>query len=113
MGLISKWKGKYATIDPKDPSALGICDRSGLVFNHKDLVKEMAWRGDALVWNGLLVGKPFLDEPSQQDRPPIVKSDPYIIKDPRFPEDYIDPNSDTALSNTELTDKLNNINWGE
>ena len=64
MTWIARWKGKYVNINPQNPNALGICDRTGFTFNHKDLVKQMEWRGDSLVWTGLMVGKPYLDVPS-------------------------------------------------
>ena len=51
-----RFKGKYVSINPDNPSALGVCDESGFVFNHKDLIKQMEWRGNNLVWTGLMVG---------------------------------------------------------
>jgi len=111
MGWVKRWKGKYVTIDPKHPSALGVCDESGFTFNHKDLVKQMEWRGDSLVWTGFMVGKPYLDVPNEQNRPPLVKSDPYPVKNPRLPDPYTDPEEPTVLPYSELLVKLRNINW--
>lgn len=91
MGWINRWKSRYVTIDPKNPHALGECDDSGFTFNHKDLVRQMEWRGDRLVWTGLLVGKPFLDTPNPQNRPPLVKDDPKAIRNSRPPTPYTDP----------------------
>lgn len=91
MSWTSRWKGKYVKIDPKNPNALGQCDESGLTFNHKDLVKQMEWRGDNLVWTGLMVGRPYLDVPNEQNRPPLVKDDPRPVKNPRPPLPYTDP----------------------
>lgn len=91
MSWIDRWKGKYVKIDSKNPNALGQCDESGLTFNHKDLVKQMEWRGDNLVWTGLMVGKPYLDVPNEQNRPPLVKDDPKVVKNPRPPVPYTDP----------------------
>lgn len=93
MGFVNRWKGKYVDIDYENPSPLGVCDYSGFVFNHKDLHKQMEWRGDRLVWTGFMVGTPFLDEPNQQSRPPLVKSDPSVVLDARPPEGYISPDS--------------------
>ena len=112
MSWVNKWKGKYVTIDPNNPSALGVCSESGFTFNHKDLVKQMEWRGNALVWTGFLVGKPYLDVPNEQTRPPLVKGDPQTIKNPSLPESYIDPEGNPILQNKQLTEKLNNIHWG-
>lgn len=111
MSFVSRYKGKYVTINPNNPSALGICDESGFVFNHKDLVKQMEWRGDNLVWTGLMVGKPYVDKPSQQNRPPLVKNDPKAIKNPRPPEHYSSPDANPASSTEELMAKLNQTKW--
>lgn len=78
--------GKYVKISRNHPQAVGICDSSGFVFNHRDLVKQMAWKGNSLEWTGLLVGRPFLDEPNQQSRPPIMGPDPLPIRNPRPPQ---------------------------
>jgi hypothetical protein len=111
MSWVNRWKGKYATIDPNNPSALGICDDSGFVFNHKDLVKQMEWRGDNLVWTGFMVGKPYLDVPQEQNRPPLVKADPRPVANPRLPDPYTDPDSNQVLPNNQLLAKLNNSHW--
>jgi hypothetical protein len=113
MSFIKRWKGKYVTINPDNPSALGICDESGFVFNHKDLVKQMEWRGNNLVWTGLMVGPPYVDKPSQQNRPPIVKGDPKPVKNPRLPKDYTNPDDNPVLPNKELEQKLKNTKWNE
>lgn len=93
MSWVERWKGKYVKIDPKNPAALGICDESGFTFNHKDLHKQMEWRGNRLVWTGLLVGAPYLDVPNEQNRPPLVQDDPRPIENPRPPTPYTDPES--------------------
>ena len=51
----------------------------------------MEWRGDNLVWTGLMVGRPYLDIPNEQNRPPLVKNDPRPINDARPPTPYPDP----------------------
>jgi hypothetical protein len=112
MSWVNRWKSKYVVIDPKNPSALGECDDSGFTFNRKDLVKQMEWRGDNLVWTGLMVGKPYLDVPQEQNRPPLVKSDPRPVINPRLPTPYIDPEANQVLPNNQLVAKLNNFHWG-
>ena len=112
MASIKRRQGKNVKIDPKDPSALGVCDESGFTFNHKDLRKQMEWRGNNLVWTGLMVGIPYLDEPDEQNRPPIVKDDPKPVNNPRLPKNYTDPESNKVLSNKELMSKLNAVKWG-
>lgn len=79
-------KGKHVTIDENNPEALAICDYTGFVFHRKDLVKQMAWRGDRLVWNGFLVGRPYADVPNPQLKPPILPPDPIPVVDPRPPQ---------------------------
>lgn len=112
MSWTNKWKSKYVVIDPKNPAALGECDDSGFTFNRKDLVKQMEWRGDNLVWTGLMVGKPYLDVPQEQNRPPLVKADPRPVTNPRLPTPYTDPEANQVLPNNQLTAKLNNFHWG-
>lgn len=91
MGWVRRWQSKNIVIDSKDSHALGVCDDSGFVFNHKDLVKQMEWRGDNLVWTGLMVGPQYLDKPQEQNRPPLVKNDPRPVQNPRPPTPYTDP----------------------
>ena len=113
MSYGKNFKGKYVSIDPDNPSALGVCDESGFVFNHQDLVKQMEWRGNNLVWTGLMVGPPYVDKPSQQNRPPIVKGDPKPVKNPRLPKDYKSVDSNQVLPNKELEQKLKSTKWNE
>jgi hypothetical protein len=112
MGFSRKYKGKYVNIDPKNPEALGICQISGFVFNHKDLVKQMRWCGNSKIWTKLLVGKPFQDIPNEQNRPPITKKDPYPIENPRPPIPN-PPNNNVTPPYEELEAQLNSYNWGD
>lgn len=134
MSFISRYKGKRVTINPHNPEALGICDYSDFVFNHKDLVKQMEWRGDALVWTGMMVGRPYVDKPNEQNRPPLVKNDPKPIKDPRIPQDtmqnvlnrgapgiasstvqvnYTDPEINPAISYEQTVQQLGQVRFTE
>jgi len=112
MSWVNRWKGKNVVINPSSPLALGECDDSGFTFNRKDLVQQMEWRGNNLVWTGLLVGKQYLDAPNEQNRPPLVKADPRPVRNPRLPTPYTDPNSNEVLPNNQLMIKLQNIHWG-
>lgn len=105
------YKGRYVKVDINNPSAAGVCDRSGFVFNHEDLVKQMEWRGNKLVWTGMLVGPPFVDKPNRQNKPPRTKDDPRAIRNSRVPEGYIPIDSNPAPEINNLTDELNNIVW--
>jgi len=80
-------KGKHVgSIDKSNSQALGICDRTGFIFKHKDLIKQLEWRGNRLVWTGLMVGRPYVDVPNEQLRPPPLKPDPIPVVNPRLPQ---------------------------
>src|SRR5271157_593498 len=79
-------KGRNVQIDPSDPAAVAFCDKTGMVFNREDLVKQFEWRGNALVWTGFYVGPQFADVPNEQLRPPILPPDPVPIQLPRNPQ---------------------------
>lgn len=112
MSFARKYQSKYLVVDPQDPSAMGQCDYTGFIFNHKDLVKQMTWVGNNKVWTGFLVGKPYVDKLNDQSRPPPVKDDPRPIKNSRVPNDWIDPNANQILPPAQLLVKLQNFNWG-
>lgn len=75
--------GKYVTVNPENPEAIGICDRTGLPALRKNLVRQMEYRGNSLQWTGLWVNKVFYDEPSPQQIAPVFPPDPIPIPDPR------------------------------
>lgn len=77
---------KFVTVDPTNSKAVGICDYSGFYFNHDDLQRQMEWRGNALVWTGYLVGKPFLDTPNEVMRPITPYADPVPVAMARPPQ---------------------------
>ena len=79
-------KGKYVSIDSQSPRAIGICDYTGLRFNHSDLVRQLEWRGRRLAWTGFYVGRPFVDTPNAQLKPPVLVPDPVPIQNPRPPQ---------------------------
>jgi hypothetical protein len=73
--------GDYVRKDVIEP--IGTCDYSGFPFSRSDLVKQYEWRGNQLVWTGAIVGRPFLDMPNEQNRPPQIKGDPKAVQNPR------------------------------
>lgn len=75
--------GKHVSIDASNPQAVAICDYSGFVHMHKNLVPQMEWRGDELAWTGFLVGRDYVDVPNEQARPPILPPDPIPVSDAR------------------------------
>lgn len=126
--------GKHVTIDVDNPESVGICDYTGFVFLRKDLVRQMEWRGEDLVWTGFYVGRPYADVPNEQNRVPILPPDPIAIVDPRPPfmsyitwdQDQDLFNQDTnifgntvglminapALPEAQRRQQLENYNWG-
>lgn len=102
---INKQRGRYVKKDVLEP--VGVCDYSGFFFSKSDLVRQMEWRGDELVWTGFMVGRPFVDKPSQQNRPPIVKDDPAAVRNPR-PLGLYTPVGDD-VNPSELTNDVENI----
>lgn len=78
--------GKFVTIDTEHPDAVAICDYSGLICNYSDLVKQMEWRGNRLVWTGFMVNKKFADKPDPQQIPLVLPPDPYPLPNTRPPQ---------------------------
>lgn len=104
-------RGRYYSVNEKNPEAKGICDRSGFVFNHSDLVKQMEWRGDSLEWTGMTVGRPFLDEPNEQLRNPEVGPDSIPVENPKLPTYTEVVWSNQIIPWSQLT-ILNFASWG-
>lgn len=75
--------GRWVRINPNSPDAVARCDRSGLICNYNDLVKQMDYRGLGLVWTGLYVNKYFADVPNPQSLNPVIKPDPVPVEHPR------------------------------
>ncbi len=106
ISRINSMRGSYVRKGSKEP--VGVCDFSGFWFSHSDLVKQMEYRGNSLVWTGFMVGRPFVDIPNQQARPPLVKADPKVVINPRPMGLELEsglPAPDTIVS----LKKLNNI----
>lgn len=83
--------GKYVTVNPRNPTGVGVCDITGMTVSHKDLCKQYEWYGDQLAWTGLMVYKDFLDTPNEAWRPPKVKGDPKPLENPRPPQNASSP----------------------
>lgn len=89
--------GDYVRKDVIEP--IGTCDYSGFPFSRSDLVKQYEWRGNQLVWTGAIVGRPFVDEPNEQNRPPQIKGDPKALLNPR-PFGIETPQGPEAIGNS-------------
>lgn len=81
--MSNRYSDKRVRIDPNRPEAVGVCDRSGFVYMRKDLVKQMEWVGDSLVWTGLYVGPDQLDTPNEQLRTSHFPVNPRPVMDAR------------------------------
>lgn len=77
----------HAKVDASSPSAFGVCDRCGRLFNYRDLIKQFDWRGPRLMWLGIFVCREDLDKPQEQLRPIVLPPDPLPVLNPR-PEAY-------------------------
>lgn len=100
--------GEYVKKNIIEP--VGVCDYSGFFFSKSDLVKQQEWRGNQLVWTGAIVGRPFVDEPNEQNRPPQIKGDPKALQNPRpfgietpIGPNVINNNSPTILESINFT----------
>jgi hypothetical protein len=100
----------YIKKNPKKAGVLGVCDRTGFICNRGDLVKQMQWAGNSLIWTGLLVYKEEVDPPQPQDKVPPVKADPTPVIDPRPLQSSSDKFHTIHKSNAEVTRELENNN---
>lgn len=72
-----------ARIDSRNPAALAVCDRCGLVYNHHKLRWQYDWRGPNLQDLGILICPSCMDEPQEQLRSIVLPPDPVPIIQPR------------------------------
>ncbi len=113
MSWVSRWQGRHLRVSERDSTAAAQCDYTDFTFNHTDLVKQMEWRGDRLVWTGYMVGRPYLDTPNEALRPPPVKADPYPVRNPRLPQPYgADLSQGPELSTQQIVAQLEELSWG-
>lgn len=107
MTLINRKSGKY--VKKGSMEAIKICDYSGFYFSESDIVQEKEWRGNNLVPTGFWVGKPYLNTPQPQNRPPRVSNDPQPVKlaRPLYGADRDQPNAPPADIEKIMLDNLN------
>lgn len=79
-------------VDRDDPSARGVCDRCGFMYQHDTLKWQFQWQGAKLQNIRVLVCDRCLDVPQEQLRTIILPQDPVPIKNPR-PENYTSDNA--------------------
>ncbi len=83
MGSFPRGARGGAVVNPRSPSAYGICDRSGFRVNHSALSWQFEWQGSQLQNTRLLVRSKSLDRPNEQLRAYAVPADPIPIRNPR------------------------------
>ena len=86
-----------ARTSPKNPQAHATCDRCGLRYNHVDLSWQHDWRGATLQNVRILVCRPCLDTPQEQQRAIVVPADPTPIINAR-PENFADAETDYRVA---------------
>lgn len=77
-------RGRIPYVDPDNPQSWGKDDYTGLPVMHPDMVKQMEYIGNGLVWNGFMVHYKDADQPNPQKIPPRLKPDPVPIPNPRY-----------------------------
>lgn len=77
-----------AVINQRRPEALGVCDRCGAMYNHRDLNWQFQWRGTQLQNIRVLVCDGCMDIPQEQLRVIVLPPDPIPIANAR-PESYV------------------------
>lgn len=65
-----------ASIDPSNPSALGICQRCGNMWNLREIQSQFQWMGPSLQDTFVRVCPDCMDEPSEFLRTIILPPDP-------------------------------------
>jgi hypothetical protein len=86
-----------AVIDPNNPSALGICDRCGFLFNLRALRWQMQWVGTTVQNVHLRVCSRCYDTPQEQLRAIVLPPDPMPVNQPRTEPFDIDERNDLTL----------------
>ena len=104
MGNIPQGWGKK--VRNKKRGGISFSDRSQMAYNHVDLVKEYEWRGNNLVWNGLMVGSDEVDTPNPNVRPFQYKKEGVLPPNVRPEQAEV-----TAPSNEERLRLLQQTVW--
>ena len=100
MGYASR-QGR-ARVSASSPTAAGVCDRCGFVYQFSDLKWQMDWRGATLQNLRILVCRPCLDTPQEQLRAIVVPADPTPIVNARV-QDFTLASSDNRVTSGQNT----------
>ena len=77
-----------AQVDTSSPSAFGVCDRCGFLYNLKDLQWQFQYAGVGLINLQILVCDTCLDIPQPQLQAIVLPADPPPVYNAR-PEPYV------------------------
>lgn len=81
--------GKYTRQNRRNPKGLGVCDYSGLMVRHSDMIRQLEYRGTGKVWTGYWVNPRFADVCNPQNLIPLIRLDPIPLDHARpDPEVY-------------------------
>lgn len=83
MGSFPRGAKGRAHVNPRNPQAYAICDRSGFRVQHNTLRWQFEWRGSQLQNLRILVRPESLDEPNPHLRVYSPPPDPVPIANPR------------------------------
>lgn len=111
MSFVAKYQGRHVRVNERNSQALAQCDFSDFTYQKKDLVRQMRWSGNSLVWTGWLVGHDQVDVPNMLDRPPPVKADPYPVRDPRLPQPSGPVSESPYAPTAQIIDVLDEFYW--
>lgn len=89
-----------ASIDPRKPRALGICQRCGFMYNHDQLRWQYEYGGMRLINERIIVCQSCYDTPQIQLRTIILPPDPVPVEYP-VPEVYT--SADNPISGIEFS----------
>ncbi len=112
--------GKYTRQNRRNPKGLGVCDYSGLMVRHSDMIRQLEYRGTGKVWTGYWVNPKFADACNPQNLIPLIRLDPIPLDHARpDPEVYsvtvptldldVSGNSNITLSYTQFDNTVFNF----
>jgi hypothetical protein len=98
-----------ARVNPRAPSAFGVCDNCGMWYNRAALVDEMQYQGNAVRPTGFKVcTRTCMDVPQPQLASPVLPSDPKPVLQPR-PELYTGDNGFGLASSGSASSSANPV----
>lgn len=100
-----RWKGKYYEVNPDDPRATGICDRTGFRFNLHKLQWQYAYQGSPIPQNTrFLIAPQYIDPLNPQFMAYILPDDPPPILNARTENYVVDETNWLTTQDNEIID---------